>query len=173
MAVLADLEKIPWANHEHDYGLATDVPDMIRQLTSHDKVTCRHAAHTLRITALGTEPEEDILHSFVVFLPPFLIELLQSPIAIHKEPILHVLSALAAEDTGLYKNAREGNTAWHASYKISLQEMGELDQAIAEAKQIHETIRAGLPIYEQLRNSDDAEVSQAAAKLIAAVLSRA
>jgi tetratricopeptide (TPR) repeat protein len=72
--VLENLDSIPWADLEHAYGSAADVPDLLRQLLDPDHKTRREVMWTL----YGNVFHQGTRYPATPFVIPFLIELCES-----------------------------------------------------------------------------------------------
>jgi hypothetical protein len=72
--MLENLDTIDWRNLQHAYGPATDVPDLIRALASHDEEVRQSAMYEL----YGTIWHQDTIYEATAYAVPFLIELLES-----------------------------------------------------------------------------------------------
>jgi hypothetical protein len=89
--MLEKLDKINWSELDDAYGWATNVPTMIRDLTSSEKVVRQKAIYSLysHIIHQGTP------YSSTAFAIPFLVELLQMPATLDREEIASLLVFIA------------------------------------------------------------------------------
>jgi HEAT repeat protein len=89
--MLENLDKINWSELGHAYGWATNVPTMIRDLTSADKEVRQKARSDLssHIIHQGTP------YSSTAYAVPFLVELLQEPTIQDREEIASLLFSIA------------------------------------------------------------------------------
>lgn len=90
--MLEGLHEIDWANYRHAYGSASDIPDLIESLTSDNEEVCQNAAIRLDHSTHHNEP---LSFPCVELVLPFLVELLESSSAQHKQYILQIVSSFA------------------------------------------------------------------------------
>jgi len=89
--LLEDLDNINWDELEHAYGVATDIPDLIRDLTSNDPKVREQALYNLNGNILhqGTRYEAS------AYAVPFIFEILEEPGVGDKVKIIEFLVNLA------------------------------------------------------------------------------
>lgn len=69
---LVDLESAPWANIQHAYGPASDIPDLLRALTSRDAA----AREKARCELCGNIWHQHTVYEATAYAVPFLIRML-------------------------------------------------------------------------------------------------
>jgi HEAT repeat protein len=101
--MLENLDKINWSELGHAYGWATNVPNMIRDLTSADKEVRQKARSDLssHIIHQGTP------YSSTAYAVPFLAELLDAPEIPDREEIASLLAFIAESCSGLQEHVLE------------------------------------------------------------------
>ncbi|MBE7453426.1 MAG: hypothetical protein HS111_32560 [Kofleriaceae bacterium] len=96
LATLDQLDQVPWANLDHAYGSAEDIPDMIRALGSGDpdaRAQARGGLHA-SLDHQGVQRFESTFRAI-----PFLIGLLADPSTPDRGELARLLAELAVGDT--------------------------------------------------------------------------
>src|SRR3712207_2397151 len=90
--MLEGLDQIPWAELEHAYGPASDVPNQIRALASANPQRRDAAYHEL----WGNIIHQGTVYEATAYAVPFLVEVLGDPNVQDKPQLLCLLAALAS-----------------------------------------------------------------------------
>ncbi|GID96595.1 hypothetical protein Adi01nite_60070 [Amorphoplanes digitatis] len=185
--VLEGLSGVAWAELEHAYGSAADVPDLIRALRADDPAARQKARRGLygNIFHQGTRYEAS------AYAVPFLIELLADPATSERDEILGLLTSLAIgyDESWLpdpfpvasyRRRAVGGGQVLRAApaptgdeddgryrYWESLDEQDQ-DRMFAHVElSVYDAVRAGVPLYCALLADEDPSVRLAAAYALA------
>lgn len=161
--MLERLDEINWAQLNHAYGSAEDVPDLLRGLASPDQDTRNNAISDLyaNIWHQGT------VYEATAYAVPFLIELLQAPETQDKAFILQYLYNLASGSSYLDVHrdydpdpAQHNTPEWQA----------QLAQELEWVRLAHEAVHAGMPTYLDLLQHGNFDEKTASAFLISGFL---
>jgi len=130
--MLEDLDNINWSQLNHAYGEASDVPDLIRKLSSQDKDEREKAVHEL----FGNIWHQGTIYEATSYAVPFLYELLRSPETPDKLLVTLLLANIA---TGTFyfrhtPSSEKDKLMWQ---KILEKRGSSLDQEISKG-QLHE-----------------------------------
>jgi hypothetical protein len=178
------LEEVPWAELEHAYGAATDVPDLLRALGSPEPGVRENARHLLygNIFHQGTRYEAS------AYAAPFLLELLADPATADRQALLELLASLAIG----YDEAWLPDGFLAAPYRVAAVGGAELlraaplpadydeddsryvyfdgldekqqDQVYAHVElMVYDAVRVGVPLFRTLLGDDEPGVRTAAA----------
>ncbi|MHA1274122.1 MAG: hypothetical protein ACTSQP_01375 [Promethearchaeota archaeon] len=96
--MLEKLDEINWAEYEHAYGSAIDVPQCIRDLASQDKNVREKALHRL----YGNIYHQGSIYPATLPAIPFFFELLEEPEVKDKDNIVKYLLTLAIDSDTYY-----------------------------------------------------------------------
>jgi hypothetical protein len=88
--VFSAIDRVPWSKIEHAYGPATDVPDLIRALTSQDEKVRNQAWSELH----GNLWHQGTIYEATAHVVPVFLELLERPKALGKNEVLVFLALL-------------------------------------------------------------------------------
>ncbi len=88
--MLQGLDAVPWADLDHAYGSAADVPGLLRQLLDPDPKVRRKVIHTL----YGNVFHQGTRYTASVHVIPFLIELCGNPAVPARGDLLHYWGSL-------------------------------------------------------------------------------
>jgi hypothetical protein len=166
--VLEGLEAVPWAELEHAYGFAGDVPGLLRGLLDPDPKVRSRVLHGL----YGNVFHQGTRYPVTPYVIPFLIEMCASPSVPGRGELLQYWGSLI---TG-YFSVRERPT-WGDGEQIYL--WGEVTQAEEHdpySEALHKIYRESLKRYEmlgRLLGSEDAGVRAGAAWVLACLPTRA
>ena len=130
--MLEGLNDINWQRLTHAYGPATDVPDLIRKLTSSSPKVWEQGLEGLRSTIW----HQGTVYEATAYAAPFLIELLEHPEVQCRDEILIDLALLA----------------WGSPMYSLLEAWDWVEQ------QIHDAVARGLHIYLSLLRESDPRV---------------
>ncbi|HEX2913280.1 MAG TPA: hypothetical protein VH186_20930 [Chloroflexia bacterium] len=158
--MLENLDKIDWSKLLHAYGPASDVPGLLRELTS--------AEEEVRDAAYG-ELYSNIWHQGTVYeassyAVPFLIELLEQPEVREKERVLGLLEAIAH---GSSYNAAHADLTIFEKESQTEEYQREMQIQLGWVRQAYLAVREGLPVYRVLLNHPEPAVRAGAADLLA------
>jgi HEAT repeat protein len=161
--VLERLDEINWAQLNHAYGSAEDVPDLLRGLASPDQDTRNNAISDLyaNIWHQGT------VYEATAYAVPFLIELLQAPETQDKPYILQYLYNLASGSS--YLDVHRDYDADPAQHNTP-EWQAKLVQELEWVRLAREAVRAGMPTYFELLQQGSFEEKTASAFLISGFL---
>lgn len=162
--MLKGIDEIDWGRLEHAYGPATDVPGMLRQLTSPDPGERGEAVQAL----FGTIWHQGTVYEASAHAVPFLIELLESASVADKDQILVLLAHLAKGTS--YHDVHQHlplfrNQALTTDWKERIQ------RELAWVRSTTAAVNAGKPVYIGLISHPDSVVREAAAYLLASFTS--
>jgi len=188
LLVLEGLSVVAWAELEHAYGSAADVPDLIRALRAADPAVRKKARWRLygNIFHQGTRYEAS------AYAVPFLIELLADPATPGRSEILGLLTSLAigydeswlpdpfpvasyrqravgGEQVLQAAPAPSGDEDDDSRYQYweSLDEQDQ-DRMFAHVElSVYDAVRAGVPLYRTLLVDESPSVRRAAAYALA------
>lgn len=159
--MLDHLSTINWSELSHAYGSAEDVPQLLRDLASHDEQVRRGALGTLYTTLY----HQGTIYQASASAVPFLIELVQQPELVDREEILILLAHLA-----------QGNTYhrqhWHMYSEQQKQDptvLAQLEQGIFWVERTCEAVEAGLPLYWSLLADQNIRIRMAALFMLGAL----
>jgi hypothetical protein len=108
--VLAGLDEIDWAELEHAYGSADDVPDLIRALASTEPDEREHALYAL----YGNIFHQGSRYEATAYAVPFLARLASDPQVPRRDGIVSMLVALAIGYDEAYLPASFNIAGWRA-----------------------------------------------------------
>lgn len=177
--MLEGLDQIAWADLNHAYGSAKDVPDLLRTLCSPDP-QLRRSAHQVLHNALI---EQGTIYQATSNIVPFLLEILQTDTPADKADIvmllhqmLHGSASADFNDSSFFDDTEylemdEADSELQEDY-LALDD--DDDDADADAyndddnyeQQAYETILAASPTYFTLLEQDNPELQHASAKLL-------
>ena len=186
--MLAGLSDVAWAELEHAYGPATDVPDLIRALQSADPDVRKGARRRL----YGNIFHQGTRYQASAYAAPFLLELLADPATPERTAILRLLTSLAIGYDEAWlpgpfpvasyrQRAVGGEQLLRAKptdheddggdgffqYWESLDEQQQ-DQMFAHIElAVYDAVRAGVPLYCSLLADEDPQMRIAAAYTLA------
>jgi hypothetical protein len=130
--MLEGLDDINWQRLEHAYGQASDVPELIRNLTSPAPDIREQAQERLRSTIW----HQGTVYEATAYAIPFLIELLEHPEVPGRD---HILFDLALLEEGSSRDDAPEARDW-------------------VEQQIHDAVARGLPLYLSFLRESDPEV---------------
>src|SRR5262245_56982422 len=110
--MLDALDQINWGQLSHAYGKATDVPALLRALSSDKKEVWDNALYQL----YGNIWHQVTVYQATAYAVPFLIELLNAPSVVCKANILDLLQALASGSS--YLDAHQDMDWYHNERKM-------------------------------------------------------
>lgn len=164
--MLDGLDRIPWAELEHAYGPAGDVPGQLRALASEDLKVRSNALWSL----YGNVFHQGSRYEATPFVVPFLIELCRAPETPERGPILGFWGSLI---TGFF-SVKE-RPLWGDGEAVHgwPEEYGELGE---DADTLHEIYKASLDGFDllgELLHNDDPVVRAQAAYVLACLPTKA
>jgi HEAT repeat protein len=148
--MLEKLDTIDWGNLSHAYGEASDVPEIIRALTSDDAEIREEAIDELH----GNIWHQGTVYEATAYAVPFLIELLQEDTVSGKDGILGLLSAIAEGSS--YIDVHQDMDYFHGEHdtlEFSLKLARELDFV----RRAHEAVVAGTDVFVSLLSDANAK----------------
>jgi hypothetical protein len=155
--VLHGIEELDWAALRHAYGPATDVPQLLRALTSDDKSERKSAWYEL----YGNLWHQGSIYEATFYVVPFLIKLLRVERVADKAEILVYLA-----------NLYSAHGFWQVHSKLNLPkpEKTELERRLKEEESNVEAtrsaVRGGKRTYFSLLKREDLGTRLAAAYLL-------
>ena len=160
--VFSAVDQIPWAKLVHAYGPATDVPALIRALTSHDAKVRNDSWYELR----GNLWHQGTIYEATAYAVPIFLRLLEHPLTIDKQEIPVYLALLYS-----------GRSYWDVHQHLEMsgpivnkpdfkQQLERELQWVAATK---ESISKGKEQYLSLLNKADTRTRIAAAYLLGLV----
>lgn len=158
-SLLEAIDRVPWAKVEHAYGPATDVPGLIRALTSPDVKVRNDAWYELH----GNLWHQGTIYEASAYAVPIFLELLKKPTTLGKNQVLVFLALLFT-----------GRSYWDIHQHL---EIAETEKAMPDFRQKLETelswvaatkgaILAGREVYFGLLRSEEVATQIAAAYLL-------
>lgn len=130
--MLEDLDNINWSQLNHAYGEASDVPDLIRKLSSQDKDEREKAVHEL----FGNIWHQGTIYEATSYAVPFLYELLRSPETPDKLLVTFLLANIAT-GTVYFRHTLSSEKDKLTWQKILEKHGSSLDEEISKG-QLHE-----------------------------------
>jgi HEAT repeat protein len=141
--MLEGLEEIDWGNLHHAYGSASDVPDLLRALTSPDR-----EERSLAISDLyGNIWHQGTVYEATAYAVPFLIELLREPAVQDKAEILGLLQAISRGSS--YLEAHQ-DMEWYRHERRTDAFQEQLREELVWVRNAAEAVCAGVPVYRAL-----------------------
>src|SRR5215475_14647369 len=133
--MLEGLDDINWSQLHHAYGEASDVPILIRQLLSPDKVVVDKAIYEL----FGNIWHQGTIYEASAYAVPFLYELLRSSETPNKLMVAFLLASLATGKCHLHNDLNEKETMeWRKVYE----KRGKtLEEEIVEQRKYEQNLR--------------------------------
>lgn len=162
--MLSGLSSVNWAKLTHAYGVATDVPDLIRALGS-KRSRDRHEA----LDALaGNIWHQGSIYQATAFAVPFLVELLAEPAVEGKDGILELLAYIAVSGSTTDKNPNSTSDGCHLLDNQEGHEKREAKpaQELDWGQAVREAVEDGVPIYLGLLDDRKPKVRVFAAELL-------
>ncbi len=161
--MLDGLDRIPWAELDHAYGSAEDVPDQLRALVSEDLKVRSNALWSL----YGNVFHQGSRYPATPFVVPFLIELCRDPETPERGPILGFWGSLI---TGFY-SVKE-RPLWGDGEAVHgwPEEYGELGEDAETLHDIYKASLEGFDLLGELLLHDDEPVVRAQAAYVLACL---
>jgi hypothetical protein len=140
--MLEALDQVPWAEIEHAYGPATDVPDLLRQLLDHDPRVRSETLHVL----YGNVFHQGTRYPATPYVVPFLIEMCASPAVYNRYDLLRYWGSLIVG----YFNVQE-RPCWGDGERIHFYgEIQKPEEADPYTKALHNTYRESLKGFDLL-----------------------
>ena len=158
---LEDLDKIDWAQYNHAYGPATDVPDLLRALRSSDEEIYGQAVHEL----FGNIWHQGTVYEATAYAVPYLIELLAVPAVACKADILFLLEAVARGSS--YHDVHQ-HLSHHYHERQTEDFQATVRKELAWVAAAHEAVEQGVETYLALLGDKDAKVAALAPFTLAA-----
>jgi len=159
--MLEGLDEIDWANLEHAYGSAEDVPGLIRELLSEDPKVRAAAMWELE----GNIHHQSTVYEASPYAVPFLIELVANPQIEDRARILNLLGLLGAGCS--YLDVHQKQMSEEEKQEIPNFD-AELATELADVKRTNAAVTAGRRVYlDLLRDRRFPEVRIEAIYLIA------
>lgn len=158
--MLETLDSVPWETLGHAYGPATDVPDLIRQLTSNDLEDRKAALWHLH----GNIWHQGTVYEATAHTVPFFLELLQAESVVGKANILHLLALLSTGNS--YLDVHQ-DMFFYEEKRDTPEFQAEMQVELGWVQAAHEAVRAGTPTYLRLLEDFDSVARAAAAFLLA------
>lgn len=157
--MLEKLDDIPWAQLGHAYGEASDVPPLLRALSSTNRQQREEAWYAL----YGNLYHQGTVYEATAYAVPFLLELAQAAEVEDRHEILVYLSTLSVGTSYLDVHQHLGI---FADEKAKPDFNERLQQELAHVRAAHEAVRAGAPVYARLLTDRSPQVRAAAAHLL-------
>jgi hypothetical protein len=157
------LDQIVWAELEHAYGSAENVPGLLRQLASPDQEGRADAIYQL----YGTIWHQGTVYQASAYAVPCLLELLQADSPADKAELLMLLWHLANGHS--YLDVHQHLDIVHDSYQKEFQSakwQAQLAQELEYVRLTREAVVAGIPIYRELLHSVEREERMLSAYLL-------
>lgn len=168
--MLEGLDHVNWAELEHAYGSAEDVPDLIRDLASKARSKRERALETLwtHIIHQGT------VYSATAHAVPFLLELLSSPKIPDKPELLTLVTALANGNSYLDVHQHLLGPGGPANPNVAPEGWDEqLEEELGWVDAARAAVVQGAPVFLRLLEDPDADTRCCAAYALAVCGSRA
>lgn len=166
--MLEHLDDVPWADLEHAYGTAEDVPDLLRGLLSPDPKTRKQVIHSL----YGNVFHQGTRYPATPHVVPFLIELCAGPQVPDRAELLNFWGCLV---TG-YLSVQE-RPVWGDGERLYFDgkpcEIEESDPYSEALHQIYRASLAGHDLLIRLLDDDDSGVRAGAAWVLACLPTKA
>lgn len=157
--MLETLDEIDWSRLTHAYGSAFDVPDLIRSVAHGNKVDADKAWYEL----YGNIWHQGTVYAATSHAVPFFIELVSDQKRADAAMILQYLQDLN-DGTSYLDVHREGQTLF--GNNLTEEQLKQMELEIVWVRETRDAVRQGLPVYESLKRSADAEVRDTAASLL-------
>ena len=154
--LLQGLDDIDWAQYEHAYGPAVDVPDLIRALLSDDPEEVDETFYILHSTIW----HQGTVYGASVYAVPFLLELLESDEMQDKASLLNLLDCLA--DGHSYQDVHVRRPEKRETPEVQAEIKQELGWVVAA----HQAVRKGIPVYLKLLRAADQDTQIFAAMVL-------
>lgn len=164
--MLEGLEVINWHALEHAYGMADDLPDLLRSLASADAPFRQDALSKLysNIYHQGTVFEA------TVYAIPFLIELIQTEAVKDRDKILIYLAHLARGHSYLEEHQ---NLLFYSDELDNSEFQVQIQQETTWARHVNYAVCSGTNIYLNLLEHNDSKFRTAAPYILACCQQRA
>ncbi len=164
--MLEDLERIGWDRLGHAYGVASDVPEMLRSLASEDEEQSEAALDEL----FGSICHQGTVYEATAPAVPLLVELAQSALVHHRDDIVFLLGEIARRAPDL--------DTWLTGHDLpqeprSEDEAARLDRELRWARAAHEAVAAAIPVLLGLLDDPDPDVPEMVLHTLAAFPERA
>jgi HEAT repeat protein len=147
---LEELAKIPWETLEHAYGAASNVPDLLRALVSNEADTRNEALEEL----YGNIWHQGTVYEASAPAVPFLIGLLNTA-HIDRGGVLDLLGCLAGGASYLDVH---GPMNRQRHERDNPEHLAALERELKWVRETRSAVLAGLPVYVQLLQDDEAQV---------------
>lgn len=156
--MLESLSSLDWSKLTHAYGEADDVPQLLRNLTSHDEEVRKDALGLLytNIYHQGT------VYQASAYAVPFLLELVQQEAIQEREGILHLLARLAGSNVYLRQHMRFSTD----EQKHDPTFLKELEEEVFWVDSTHQAVKEGIPLYLELLTHQDVKIRMHAIYLL-------
>ena len=158
--MLENLDQINWAELEHAYGPATDIPDMLRALTSPDKKVRDKVHYDL----YGNLYHQGTVYSATSRAVPFLIEMLQYEAVEDKDWILDYLADLSYGRS--YHDVHQ-HLSFYDDKRDDLEFQAMVKDELADVDFVYMAIEKGVPVYTDLLDHDIPKIRYSSAFLLA------
>jgi hypothetical protein len=158
--MLENLDKIDWSKLEHAYGSATDVPKLVRQLTSRDR-SVRDATYEKLYSNIY---HQGTLYRATPYVVPFFLELLQEPQIEDKVSLLQFLISVA--EASSYNPAQESLSMLYYWSRPSEHNQQQISQ-MYHVQEAFVAVLEGLPIYYGLLSHEQAQMRYYAVRILA------
>ncbi len=159
--MLDRLDQIDWSALSHAYGEASDVPELLRDLTSPDDSVRGNALYAFH----GNIWHQGTVYEATGYAVPFLIELLTIPSIVEKSAILRLLHSIAGGSSYLDVHQRLDS---FRSERDTEEFQTERAQELEWVDAAHRAVVDGASVYQTLLSDAEAEVRTMAAYVLAA-----
>ncbi len=164
--MLDRINTIPWKDLSHAYGAASDVPDLLKSLTSTDEKVCQEAIYEL----FGNIWHQGTVYEATFYAIPFLVELLNDTKVICKSEISSLLAAIAKGNGYLEVHARtqEGASSWKSILKKQGLELNkELEREREITNRVRQSAKQHLPLIAPYISDSNPETRSLVASALA------
>jgi hypothetical protein len=156
--MLERLSAFDWSKLTHAYGSAHDVPQLLRDLTSHDEEVCRGALGMLYTTIY----HQGTVYQASAYAVPFLLELVQQEEIQEREGLLHLLAHLAGGNAYLRQHMQFSTD--EQKHDPAFQK--QLEEEVFWVDSTHQAVKAGIPLYLELLTHQDVKIRMHAIYLL-------
>ncbi|MGL4622493.1 hypothetical protein [Chroococcidiopsis sp.] len=164
--MLKGLEVINWHELEHAYGMADDVPELLRSLASADARSRQDALSKL----YGNIYHQGTVFEATVYAIPFLIELSQAEAVQDRDKILIYLAHIARGHSYLEEHQ---NLLFYSDELDNLEFQVQIQQETTWARRVNYAVCSGTNIYLNLLEDNDSKLRTAAPYILACCQQRA
>lgn len=157
--MLKGLNQIPWGQLQHAGGPASNIPTLLRLLTSSVQEDREYALYEL----YGSIWHEGAVYQATPFVVPFLLELLEAPDVEGKDELLRLLAHLATGESAL---AAHMDLPHHELQCLFPHYQQSLDKERTWINDTRNAIVQGLPTFLRLLDADQTELCVNAAYIL-------